>query len=69
MTVEAGNLSVSSSFERTESVSLGAAVQGQSSPESKQGKERRRLPPPEEVSARPVEEDGEPPLHRVDSLA
>jgi len=70
MTVERAELSASLSLERMAPVPAAPAVQGQSSPEDAEGKPRRR-PPPEEAAPETLkeDEDGDPPPHRVDSLA
>lgn len=69
MAVERAELSVSLSLERMSPVSVAPGVQGQSSPESGQGRSRRRPPPPEEASTELVEGDSDPRPHRIDSLA
>jgi hypothetical protein len=66
--VERVDLSNSLSVEQAVPVSEVPAVQGQASPGGGEGKPPRR-PPPEEAATATPEEDRDPPLHRVDSLA
>jgi hypothetical protein len=77
MTVERADLSASLNPERMAPTSPAPSVQGQSLPEDREGKGRRR-PPPEKFSAElSVEPSAEPseaeeidrPPHRIDSLA
>jgi hypothetical protein len=71
MAVAIADLSVSMRFEGMSPVPVSPAVQGESSPETNEGKPRRRQPPPGEASGKQakVEEESDPPQHRIDSLA
>ena len=73
MAVERADLSLGFSVERMAPVPVAPALQGQSPPEERdkdqEDKPRHRPPPPEGPSAKPAEEDNDPPLHRIDSLA
>jgi hypothetical protein len=69
MAVAIADLSVRVRFESMSPVPVSSAVQGESSPETNEGKPRRRPPPPREASGKQGEEESDPPQHRIDSLA
>jgi hypothetical protein len=55
-------------FDGMSPVPVSSAVQGESSPETNEGKPRRR-PPPKEGPGKRAEDESDPPQHRIDSLA
>jgi hypothetical protein len=70
MSVAKADLSVSTRFEGMSPVPVSSPVQGESSPESNEGKSRRRPPPLKEKPGKAGgEEQSDPSQHRIDSLA